>query len=237
MATAKEKSENPKTLDVSKMSIYEKLQAVRNEFYEVGAKKTGKNPRAECLYFQLTDIVPIAQPLFTKYNLFMYTTFKGGTATAYIVNMDDPTQIAPFDIPWVEIAEPGKFRMNEVQGVGAAVTYYRRYLYMIVLDLVEKDEIEEAPKEKPERKKPASPEKRKEIKDQLTGEENAPATEEEVKALKNILKELLNVDPAQEEFVNDIAVKTEGFKVINKGQCSALIEGVTAMLNEYGEAD
>ena len=45
-------------------------------------------------------------------------------------------------IPLQFITEPGKFRMNEVQGVGAAVTCYRRYLHEIVLDLVEADSFD-----------------------------------------------------------------------------------------------
>lgn len=237
MATAKntEKTSAPAKADVAekKMNIYEKIQAVRNEFYEIGAKKTGRNPRAESMYFQLEDIVPIAQPLFTKYRLFMYPTFKDGTATAYVVNLDNLTEVAPFDIPWVLIAEPGKFRMNEVQGVGAAVTYYRRYLYMIVLDLVEKDAIEEAPKERVEKKKPVSPEERKEIKSALTGEENAPATKEQIDTLKGLLKQLLDVDPAQDEFIGEITVATDTFTKITKGQCSALTESVTEMLEAY----
>lgn len=49
---ATKKTENP---DVSTMNVYAKLLAVRSEFYENGAKKTGKNLHAEFMYFELED--------------------------------------------------------------------------------------------------------------------------------------------------------------------------------------
>ena len=136
---ATKKAEEVATLDTSTMNVWEKLSAVRIEFYEAGAKKSGKNLHAEFMYFELKDIVPIAEPLFKKYGLLFVPTFLDGNATALIVNTDKPEEHLNFHIPLVFIAEPGKFRMNEVQGVGAVVTYYRRYLYMMVLDLVESD--------------------------------------------------------------------------------------------------
>ena len=134
MATAKK--------ETTELNVYQKLQAVREEFYEAGAKKTGKNLHAEFMYYELKDIVPLARPLFTKYGLFMYATFKDGIASAFIVNTDDTTQRIVFDIPMLLLSEPAKFRMNEIQGMGSAVTYYRRYLYMLVLDLVDSDNLD-----------------------------------------------------------------------------------------------
>ena len=48
-----------------------------------------------------------------------------GNAVADIVNTENPEEHTCFSIPLQFIAEPSKFRMKEVQGVGAAVTYYR----------------------------------------------------------------------------------------------------------------
>lgn len=240
MATSTKKTE---TADVSGMNVFAKLLAVRSEFYEAGAKKTGRNIHAEFMYFELADIVPIAEELFSKYRLLMVPTFGEHTAEAHIVNVDDPSQTLIFSIPLQFIAEPGKFRMNEVQGVGAVVTYYRRYLYMVVLDLVESDGIdgqkpsndgEDTPPPAPKntRKAPATPKERKEIKEQLT-ESEGQATELQISGLKTALKKLLDLDPEQESFVQSVAVKTESFTKITKDQCEQLVNGVAEMLAAY----
>lgn len=243
MATKKTTTEETPAVDTTGMNVWAKLLAVRSEFYATGAKKTGKNLHAEFMYFELEDIVPVAEPLFAKYGLLLVPTFNDGNATAHVVNIDKPEESIDFIIPLIFIAEPGKFRMNEVQGVGAVVTYYRRYLYMVVLDLVESDgfdsqdgrknlpDDEETPAPK-KSTKPVSADERKAIKEELTSEDGA-ADEKEVAELKTHLKKLMECDPDQEDFVQSVALKTESFKKITKSQCAALIEGVKEMIAAY----
>ena len=128
--------------------------------------------------------------------------------------------------------------MNEIQAVGAEITYYRRYLYMMILDIVDRDEVDggvktepkkDTPKEPP--KKPATTEERKVITEQLTDTPNA--TTKKINELKGWLKKLVNNDPGQEEFVQTIAVKTDAFKSIRADVCDALIEKVQEMLGQY----
>ena len=243
MATKKTTTEETPAVDTTSMNVWAKLLAVRSEFYATGAKKTGKNLHAEFMYFELEDIVPVAEPLFAKYGLLLVPTFNDGNATAHVVNIDKPEESIDFIIPLIFIAEPGKFRMNEVQGVGAVVTYYRRYLYMVVLDLVESDgfdsqdgrknlpDDEDTPAPK-KSTKPVSADERKAIKEELTSEDGA-ADEKEVAELKTYLKKLMECDPDQEDFVQSVALKTESFKKITKSQCAALIEGVKEMIAAY----
>lgn len=227
---------------VKEMNVYQKLQAVREEFYEAGAKKTGKNIHAEFMYYELKDIVPLARPLFTKYGLFMYATFKDNIATAFVVNSEDPLQFLEFEIPMLLLSEPAKFRMNEIQGMGSAVTYYRRYLYMLVLDLVDSDNLDnqdgkknllepEDPEPKKKPKKPATQEERKEIKSEIV--QSAEATEEDVAAVKAALKRLMTADPEQEDFVQEVAMKTNGFTTMTHDQCGNLINGINEILKNY----
>lgn len=227
---------------VSSMNVWERLLNVRSEFAEATIKKSGVNPHAEFMYFELEDIVPVARPLFTKYRLLLQMCFQDSMAYAAVVNVDDPDKTINFSIPLVFIEQPAKYRMNETQGAGAVVTYYRRYLYMLVLDLVQNDEIdgEPQPKEKPKgedkpkkRGRPASQEQRKEIKDALVQDENAPASEQQIADLKIGLKKLLAVDESQEDFVHSVAVKTEGFTKITANVCNDLISGIQAMLANY----
>lgn len=238
MATKKTTTEAPK-LDVQSMNIWARLMALRMEFYEAGAKKSGKNLHAEFMYFELGDIVPIAETLFQKYNLLLHTSFTMELATATLINIDKPVEYISFTIPVVTIAEPAKFRMNEVQGMGAVVTYYRRYLYQMILDLVEFDDFdrnsgkvqkddEDIPAPAP-KAPPATAEERKAIKEELTSADR-PATKEETEALKATLKNLMAADPKQEEFVQDIALKTNAFSTVSYTQYVSLIEAVGQML-------
>lgn len=240
MAT-KKPIEQTAPVETAEMNVWSKLLAVRNEFYAAGAKKTGKNLHAEFMYFELKDIVPVAAPIFAKYGLLLLPTFVDGNAVADVVNIEKPDEHIYFTIPLQFIAEPAKFRMNEVQGVGAAVTYYRRYLYMIVLDLVEddgfdkdsgKDEEDESPAPAPA-KKPATTEERKEIKKSLTNADGE-ADDLQKSALKAALKKLKEIDPSKEEFIQKIAIKTEKFTKIKKSACEQLILTVNEMIENYG---
>lgn len=229
-------------VETSEMNVWSKLLAVRNEFYAAGAKKTGRNLHAEFMYFELSDIVPVAAPIFAKYNLLLMPTFENGNAEAVVINTEKPDEHIEFSIPLQFIAEPGKFRMNEVQGVGAAVTYYRRYLYMIVLDLVEADsfdgesstaEAEDTPAPK---KKPATTEQRQGIKKTLTNSDGE-ADDLQKTALKAALKKLKEIDPSKEEFIRKIAIKTDKFTSIKKAACEQLILTVNEMIENYMQED
>lgn len=242
---ATKKTEETTTVDYTSMNVWAKLLKVRSEFYAEGAKKTGKNLHAEFKYFELEDIVPVAAPIFAKYGLLLVPTFVEGNAVAKVVNIDDPGETINFTIPLQFIAEPAKFRMNEVQGVGAVVTYYRRYLYMVVLDLVESDGIDnqkpksddsDTPNPAPTPKKntkPVTTAERETIKKELTSPPAEAADESSVGDLKAVLKKLLELDSEQESFVQSIAMKTEGFSKITKDQCDQLIAGVKEMLAAY----
>ena len=207
------------------VSIFEKLAIIREEFLNAGAKKTGKNPHAEFMYFELNDIIPIGNPIMKAHKLVFHITFENGNACGKLVDFESNEQIA-WTVPFVTIAEPGKFRMNEIQGMGAAVTYYRRYLYMLLFDIIEADEIdgasgkqekqkaEEKPKAeaKPKTKSsaPATAETRKEAVEKLTSEDgNASPTQ--LKALKAALKKLKDLDPNNEEFCHQVALQSKNF--------------------------
>ena len=247
MATKKDQNVENEPLAqevISNMNVYQKLSAVRLGVLSLGTEKSGVNSHAEFTYFELADIVPLAEVLFAKFHLFLSTTFADGMASATVTNMDSPEDYLVFSAPFVQIAEPGKFRMNETQGLGAAITYYRRYLYFLVLDLVEADAIdglaprkntdgEDAPAPAPKpASKPATPAERKEIKEELTSGEEL-ATEEQVQELKGMLKALLNLDPEQESFVQEIALKTNSFQKIKAAAYEPLVETVKSMIDAY----
>lgn len=226
-----------------KMNVYQKLAAIRQEFPAMGVSKSGKNIHAEFLYFELSDIVPAASELFRKYNCMFIVNFTEGVAVGTFRDLDEPdpekNEIV-FVFPMKSISEPGKFRMNEVQALGAELTYMRRYMYYLLLDICNADEFDNQSGGKPTpaptpKAPPATEGQREEIKGKLTDPEG-PATDLQVRQLKDALKKLKAAHPEKEGMIADIAVRTIGFTEITKTQCENILTGVTKLLEGGEEA-
>lgn len=225
------------TVDTATMNVWQKLLATRIDFLREGVTKSGVNMHAEFKYFELADIVPVATKIFSTYNCLFVTSFPEGKAVGRLINLDNTEEQVVVEFNARSISEPAKFRMNEVQGLGAEITYMRRYLYFLILDVVEADAFDaesgkDAPAPKAEPKKPVSTEKREEIKKDLTSPE-ANADELQIKALKAVLKKLKEIDSTQEEFIQQVAIKTDGFTNISKTACEQLINKIGEMIENY----
>ena len=246
---ATKKPDTPE-VDYTGMNILLKLQMARVEFLKAGVKKSGKNIHMEFQYFELADIVPVAESIFGKIGLLAVPRFTKDMACMSVYNCDntdDPPVI--FEAPFAQIApivsNSGKVVTNEMQALGSSITYMRRYLWQLVLDIIETDTIDATsgadadtapavtPTPAPKKAKPVSVAERKETKKNLTSAANAGASDDEIATLKGLLKQLMEIDSEQESFVQDIAVKTEGFTILTSDVCSQLIAGVTEMLAAY----
>lgn len=234
MATTKK----TETTDTAAMNIYQKLLKARAMFLEADVKKTGKNMHLSFKYFELEDIVPTATRIFGEVGIVPLVNFTADTATMTIVNTDNPEETVTFVSPFNQIApivsNTGKQATNEMMALGSSITYMRRYLYMIALDICESDGIDAnagvpAPAAPAPKAPPVTPEQRQEVKQELTAPaDNATALQ--IKGLKAVLKKLKDADPSKEEMIAQIAVQTNGFTVISKADCEALIQRITAML-------
>lgn len=249
------KTENPEVttaetvVDFTTLNVYQKLQMARAKFLSSGVKKTGKNIHLEFTYFELVDIVPVAERIFSEVGLLGVPRFESEIAYMDIIDIDHPEQFAPitFYAPFSQIepivSNSGKEVTNKMQALGSSITYMRRYLWQLALDIIETDDIDPnigagsdapappAPKTN-KTTKPATPAQRNEIKKEVTSSD-APADELQIKALKAALKQLMELDAEQESFVQEIAVKTEGFTNITKEVCEALVNGVAEMIAGY----
>ena len=249
------KTENPEVttaetvVDFTTLNVYQKLQKARAKFLSSGVKKTGKNIHLEFTYFELVDIVPVAERIFSEVGLLGVPRFESEIAYMDIIDIDHPEQFAPitFYAPFSQIepivSNSGKEVTNKMQALGSSITYMRRYLWQLALDIIETDDIDPnigagsdaptppAPKTN-KTAKPATPAQRNEIKKEVTSSD-APADELQIKALKAALKQLMELDAEQESFVQEIAVKTEGFTNITKEVCEALVNGVAEMIAGY----
>jgi len=187
-----------KTETTKPSNIYGKLALARERFLEAPIKKSGINRYAEFNYFELEDIVPVATKIFAELGLVLLPTINYEHSRACLVNVDNPEEVIMFETPAKDPCIENGTKMSAIQGLGAYVTYQRRYLYMLVFDIVEADPVDgtigkddtPAPKsEAPKSNKLASPEKREETKKELINE-GGEATDTQVKSIKNGLKKL-----------------------------------------------
>jgi hypothetical protein len=246
----KEKNNMATTNTPKTMNVYQKLLKARTMFLASGTQKSGKNMQLAFKYFELDDIVPIATKIFEEVGLISLVSFDGDKAMMSILNTDNPEESVYFTAPFATlepiVSNTGKKATNEMQALGSSITYMRRYLYMISLDICEPDEIDAglknnvtptptpvvvptpvaAPEVKPITPTPinlAPAEK------PLTNADGN-ASEIQIKQLKEVLTKLKNSDPTKEEMIMKIAVETKGFTVISKADCEALTVKIGEML-------
>ena len=243
---AKKTTEETTVIDTSKMTVYQKLITARGMFLNANVQKSGKNMHMSFKYFELDDIVPIATKIFAEIGLIAIVNFTEHTAVLTIVDVTNPEDRIDFASPFNQIqpilSREGKAVTNEMQALGSSITYMRRYLYMMALDICESDGIEAnigkdstpAPAPAPAKQPPATPAERAEIKDNLTAPAEQ-ASELQITGLKNVLKKIRQAFPDKEEMVNAIAVQTQSFTAISKEDCEKLIERLNAMLETANE--
>ena len=247
MATTKTKTE-ASAVDYSTLNVFQKLQAARLKFLQAGVKKTGKNMHLEFTYFELADIVPAAETIFSEVGLLGVTSFYGDEAVMHVFNVNDPEEkpigfSAPFTKIQPIITNSGKQATNEMQALGSSITYMRRYLWQLALDIIEADSIDPmigavsdtaTVTTATKKAAPATKGERAEIKKALTTTPTlAHASKEQIDSLKRVLGELLTLDPDQEEFVQKVAMETNAFSKLDGTSCDQLISHVQAMIDSY----
>ena len=238
MATNDSKTTKAKT----PLGLYEKLALARLDFLKADVKKSGINNVSEYDYFELADITPIGDPILTKRRLLFVVTFPDGIPTGTLYDLDSSDTLVFNSEPVLGdlLSIKDNKIMTTVQSVGAKETFYRRYLYMQLFNIVEHDPIEEfaknntntEPTNKPKgTNKPISTTERSEIKNELVKNEGK-AEPLQIEQLKQALKTLNDLDDSYEEFVTDVVIKTDNFKNLTKEACTKLILKVGELIEE-----
>lgn len=229
MATTKTNTSN---------NVYQKLILARSKFLESAVKKSGKNMHLSFMYFELEDIVPTAMGIFAEVGLLPVVNFTNEVATMDVVNVDKPEEKVTFTAPFNQltpiVSNTGKQATNEMQALGSSITYMRRYLYMIALDIVEADEIDAnlSKEDTTAPTKPTTPptkEERKEVKKELTASSDK-ATDLQIKGLKAVLKKVREKDDSHNDDITQLAIDTQSFTALTKADCEALIQHYTEIL-------
>ena len=140
------------------MSVYRKLQAARAEFLSMPIKKSGKNKFAGFEYFELSDFIPTVSKLFDMAGLCGVVRFTDTEATLTVYDADGDGSIV-FTSPFV-MAENAKGQA--IQSLGSTHTYFRRYLWLLAMDIVEVDLVDAAAPAEPVKKAAPKPEPKKE---------------------------------------------------------------------------
>ena len=126
------------------MSVYKKLQEARIKLQNTKLSKSGLNKFAGFQYFELADFLPEVQAIFSELGLSSSITFTSDVATLTIIDVSAPHNISTpasvfFTCP---VIVPTMKGCNEIQALGAMMTYIRRYLYVNALEIVEHDAID-----------------------------------------------------------------------------------------------
>lgn len=226
-------------------NVYQKLLRARAMFLSADPKKSGKNMQLAFKYFELDDIVPIATKIFEEIGLISLVSFESDKAMMLVTNVDTPNDSLIFTVPFKPIdpivSNAGKQVTNEMQALGSSITYMRRYLYMIALDICEPDGIDVgaivpnatqptptvvAPNVEPVKVETPTVEQ---VEKPLTNADGN-ASDIQINQLKSVLKQLKDKDPSKEELITNIAIETQGFKVISKADCEMLTIKIGEML-------
>lgn len=124
------------------MNIYEKLQKARCLLQEQEMKKSGENKFVNYNYFELGDFLPTVNNIFNDLKLFSFVYFGKDFSFLKVVNSEEPSEAIIFNSPNAKASLRGA---QDIQNIGAIETYQRRYLYMLVLEIVEHDAIDATP--------------------------------------------------------------------------------------------
>jgi len=169
------------------MNVYEKLTEARVRFQELAVKKSGQNKFAGYSYYELADILPVINKLANEMKFAVTITYESNDSTwaLYFIDSESGERLI-FTAPHSTAQLKG---CHEVQNLGAAMTYIKRYLYQNAFEIVEADVLDSTMNPNSHR--------------QQAPKELAP----DYKALAKKLSEKLGLVPEEKAILWDIAGK------------------------------
>lgn len=194
-----------------KKNIYQRLMQARIDFAKKNIQPSGYNAHLNFDYLELKDIIPVANKVMQDNNIMLITDFTSMECVGKVIDLSGEEEPITFSIPLPDPTKDAeRLKLNVVAMTGAQVTYLRRYMYMLVLDITINDEVDadgdETPVVKPAVKSaPNKPEKKPEKKAEkpvvkakvvVSSEKKAPPTPEKRAEIK---KELTAADGKADE--------------------------------------
>ena len=128
-------------MENQKMNIYEKINEVKLKLQNLNLKKSGKNNFSNYDYFELQDFLPSILELCKEQKIYTQVSFNKEEASLTIFDCESD-ELVVITSPMADatvLNKDGKKSMPDIQSLGAAQTYQRRYLFMATFDIVEVD--------------------------------------------------------------------------------------------------
>jgi hypothetical protein len=121
------------------MNTFQKLNELRAEVLKSPIKKSGFNKFQNYEYFELKDFMPVVINKMKELGLCAYDRMVEDMFVLTMVNAEDPTdERIDFSIPWSMSTTTN----NPVQNEGSSITYFRRYVWSMALELIETEVID-----------------------------------------------------------------------------------------------
>lgn len=126
------------TINPADMTIYQKKAAIK---YALKVEKTGKGFYKKG-YFTLEDINSSLQPLLEKYHCLVETNFVSGRCVGNFI-CTDSGNIMETELPMPSYVQEEIVNKDVPATAGSYITYFRRYILLVMFDISERDLIEE----------------------------------------------------------------------------------------------
>lgn len=164
---ASTKKDNELKLDIPMEGVKTKLQVARVMLQKENLTKTGQNNFAHFDFFQLEDFLPKVNEIFAKLGLYSEFSISPVTidyeenivrdtennqtvtvkkpiikemAVLDIYDVQKENDMVSYEMEVAPVQIGNNTKQNIYQAAGGRNTYYKRYLYMNALEIVEKDE-------------------------------------------------------------------------------------------------
>ena len=124
------------------MSVYKKLQTARLRLVNTNITKSGKNKFAGYEYFELGDFIPAIHQIFDEVGLCGAFTFSGDVAHLCIYDTELEEKAVIFSCP---VVQAENVKGQAIQNLGSTITYLRRYLWLMAMEIVEHDSVDASP--------------------------------------------------------------------------------------------
>lgn len=126
-----------------KKNIFQKLMQARIDFAKKNIQPSGYNAHLNFDYLELKDIIPVANKVMQDNGIMLMVTFNSTECIGRVIDIDDGDNLIEFYIPYPDPTKDAeRLKLNAVAMTGAQVTYLRRYMYMLVLDITINDEVD-----------------------------------------------------------------------------------------------
>lgn len=127
--------------DVKELTVLARLQKARSELMKVQKNKSGNNKFAGFSYMELKDFLPELTEICEKEGIAEVINLRREEERAVITifNVDNLADYVEFEVPMIEA---NVSKQQPIQNSGATITYYRRYLYQLAFNIVERDIVD-----------------------------------------------------------------------------------------------